>query len=326
MTLKNPLFLENLTYSATDMRGLIDDLFTPGVIGSGLAVTQHAGTANRSVDVALGVCYIAGTDLAGQKKYRFESTAVVNVPLAAAPSSGNSRISLIVAQVLDDDQNGGSQHIPEIVEVAGTPATTGSQVAPATPATALLLATVLVGPTVTTIVTANITDARIQATDAVIASNTLVGQAQYSGSQVYNSLNTFGFSAIDATNLTMSLTVPLNGKIKFKASCFATLVENNATGTAYIALAFALHGGAVLSPAERVISLATGVQASGAAVNISDRVTYEAVATGLTPGALQVDLCAFVVVTGSGVAEIISDNGSADTSFGPVLLEAYSTL
>lgn len=161
MTL-SAIFLENLSYSATQVRQIVDQVFNAGVLDQGLAVSQHAGTPARNVDVAVGSCVIAG-----QGKYLCKSDAIVTVALNAAPSTGNSRISLIVAQVLDADANGGSSNLFQIVEVAGTPATTGSQVAPATPATALVLAQVLVGPNVTVITNSNITDERIAATDAL---------------------------------------------------------------------------------------------------------------------------------------------------------------
>lgn len=163
MAIKMPLFLENLPdYSATDMRRLLTTLLpNPGCIGdSDLVVSQHAGGANMSVDVAAGSAVVAGTAAAEQGNYLFTSDAVVNVAIAAAPASGHSRIDLIVALIEDQDQDGGANNQGVIEAVTGASATTGSQVAPSPPASSLVLAPVLVGPLVTTIVTSNITDQR----------------------------------------------------------------------------------------------------------------------------------------------------------------------
>lgn len=162
MTIQSPLWLENLDYSATDMRRLITVLLpVAGVVDfADLSVSQHAGGVNRSVDVASGWAVIVGTDVAQQGHYLFRSDAVVNVPLAAAPGSGQSRIDLIVAQIRDQDADGGANNDGVIAAVTGTAASTGSQVAPSAPASSLVLAQVLVGPSVTTIVNGNITDER----------------------------------------------------------------------------------------------------------------------------------------------------------------------
>lgn len=158
MTIQKALWLENLTYSATDMRRLITSVFnTPGILHTGdLAVAQHAAGANMSVDVAAGSAIIAGSSVSGQGNYQFTSDGTVNVTIAAAPGTGNSRIDLIVAKIQDVDTDGGSTNAASIVAVTGTAASTGSQVAPSAPANSLILATVAVGPSVTTILTANI--------------------------------------------------------------------------------------------------------------------------------------------------------------------------
>lgn len=153
------LYLENLTYSATEMRQLTTLLRgNQGVVATGdLAVSPGIALA---VQIAAGEAIIAGTDAAGQGNYLFKSDAIVFVNLAAAPASGHSRIDLIVAQILDQDQNGGTSNLGEVVAVTGTSATTGSQVAPATPPTCIVLAQVLVGPLAGGITSGNITDER----------------------------------------------------------------------------------------------------------------------------------------------------------------------
>jgi hypothetical protein len=123
-------------------------------------VTQHAGTAGMSVDVAAGRATVLGSDTANQGTYIIWSDAVENPPIATAPGTGQSRIDLIVAQVRDDFVNAGGNNDFQIVSVTGTAAATGSQVAPAAPASSLVLAQVAVGPLVTSILNANITDVR----------------------------------------------------------------------------------------------------------------------------------------------------------------------
>lgn len=163
MALLSPLFEEGLTYTATQLRELIDSLYsTAGIISLGdLIVAQRAAGANMSVDVAAGAAIVIGTDAAFQGKYLCKSTAVTNVTIAAAPSTGNSRIDLIVAEVRDADQNGGTHNDWIIAAVTGTAATTGTQVAPSAPASSYVLAQIAVGPTVTTIVNANVSDLRV---------------------------------------------------------------------------------------------------------------------------------------------------------------------
>lgn len=160
------LWLQQVGYPAYVDRLLIDTVFqTQGVVNPGdLAVSQHAGGANMTVDVAAGVCAVAGTDVAGQQTYLNASDAVVNVAIAAAPGSGQSRIDLIVAHVQDVDATGTGTNGFTIVVVQGTAATTGSQVAPTIPASSLELASILVGPLVTSILTAAITNKRVYAT------------------------------------------------------------------------------------------------------------------------------------------------------------------
>lgn len=175
MTIKSPLWLENLEYSATDMRRLVTALFPlDGCIEDGdLKVTQH-GAGAMSVDVAVGSAVIAGTAVSGQGSYLFGSDATVTATISGAPGSGQSRIDAIVAQIQDQDADGGSDNDGIIAVVTGTAASTGSEVAPSLPASSIVLAHVLVGPSVTTILTANITDFRNFAHDK----DTSIGDAK----------------------------------------------------------------------------------------------------------------------------------------------------
>lgn len=136
-----------------------------GRIGSGdFAVSQH-GTPNMTVDVATGDLIIPYTSYI----YHGWNTAVQSVTIAASDAS-NPRISRVVAYIdlaVVASTNPNNPDAIKLKEVAGTPA--GSPVRPNDAAVQASvgsgnpftdLADVLVSATVTTIVTAKITDTR----------------------------------------------------------------------------------------------------------------------------------------------------------------------
>jgi hypothetical protein len=177
MALYPPLWMQEGTYPALLDRWFIQDALGPGPIllsGSGaFQVTQRAAGANMSVDVAPGRALVPGTDNANQGSYTVWSDAPVNVPLAAAPGAGQSRIDSIVVRVRDDFVIGGGNSDFVIIPVQGTAAATGSQVAPTLPTSCMEVGRVLVGPSVSSIVNANITDvrpyARVSTTQLVVS-------------------------------------------------------------------------------------------------------------------------------------------------------------
>lgn len=97
----------------------------------------------------------------GEVQNQITSASGTPITLTTAPGTGQSRIDIVALQVLDTAV-GDSSLAAQAIVVTGTAAATGSQVAPTLPATGAVipLAQVLVGPNVTTIVTANITDVR----------------------------------------------------------------------------------------------------------------------------------------------------------------------
>lgn len=163
MALETPLHMQAGSYSGLADRTLEDTIFaSAGVIASGdLKITQRAAGANMSVDAAIGVAVITGTDVSEQGKYLCRSTAVTNVPLATAPGAGNSRIDAIYARVRDSAAIGGS--FDDWIIAAVTGAAASSPTPPAIPASSFLLGDVLVGSSVSSIVNANITDKRVEA-------------------------------------------------------------------------------------------------------------------------------------------------------------------
>lgn len=150
-------------YSARQDRGMIGRLFTEGiedVQAGNLAVAQRAAGANMTVEVAAGAAYVAGDDVARQGTYRIVVTSTESVTVGAAPAS-NSRIDLVVLRVRDATAIGGTAHGASIEVIAGVAA--ASPAAPTVPNTAIPLAQVLVASGATSVVTANITDRRLQA-------------------------------------------------------------------------------------------------------------------------------------------------------------------
>lgn len=166
MAVRNaPSWLQAGSHSAEDDRltlasllgGSLNQPLVSGILApADLAVTQN-GTPNMSVNIASGSAWIVGTESSVQGVYNVTNDAAVNVAIATANGT-NPRIDLIVAQVLDDQYSGAS-HIGQIVAVTGTPAASPS--VPATPKNSIVLAQVRVNASVTSILTANITDARV---------------------------------------------------------------------------------------------------------------------------------------------------------------------
>ncbi len=146
-----------LPYTAQQHRGMIDALSPQsGIVRKNdLLVGPRAAGANFTVDVAAGQCAIKGTSVAGQGTYLCRSTAVENVPISAAPSSG-SRTDLIVARVFDRQVDGGTEYAWRPLSVTGT---VGGGL-PATPPSSIVLAQVAVAAGQTSITATHLTDRR----------------------------------------------------------------------------------------------------------------------------------------------------------------------
>jgi hypothetical protein len=171
VTLKRPLLMHAaggdpaIQYSALDVRALLGMLLrNSGVLqalapGTGaLQVTQRAAGANFSVDVNAGAAVVSGGDVAGQGMYAIESTAVENLVIPSPPVSG-TRIHRIIARVKDKLHNGTWTTYEWVLEVLQD---TGSGT-PATPASAISLATVSVAAGQASVLNSHITDTRANA-------------------------------------------------------------------------------------------------------------------------------------------------------------------
>jgi hypothetical protein len=157
-----PAYLESNTIQHNAMllrRALQGVLGAPGVAtftAADLKVSQ-SGTPGLSVDIARGGGFVKGTDQQDQGFYFVYNDA--NLTLSGfTPDSTNPRLAIVVFRVFDttDGQSGDTSSLSVIL---GTP--NAVPVAPATPASALLLATVRINAGVTSILNAQITDNRV---------------------------------------------------------------------------------------------------------------------------------------------------------------------
>lgn len=189
MTVRTPLFLQktgadaDVTYSATDWRlGLIAGLcqFT-GVVdpygSGGLQVTQRGAGANFSVDVAAGYAFVPGGDVSLQGNYVVVNDATVNVATPSAPGSG-TRVHRLVLQVRDKLNNGSWTTYDGQLQLLQD---TGSGT-PATPASAISLATISISAGQANVSSGNITDTRAWARWSLSTSGLLTVNTGYTAS------------------------------------------------------------------------------------------------------------------------------------------------
>ena len=156
-----PSWLQNGSHPAENDRLTTQALYaTTGIVGAtSLAVTQN-GTPNMSVNIAAGWAAILGTTQTNMGVYVAYNDASTNAAIATAPSV-NTRIDLICLTVSDAYYTGSTNTVAVNV-VTGTAA--ASPTVPATPANSIALAQIAVGTNVTSILTANITDLRVNTT------------------------------------------------------------------------------------------------------------------------------------------------------------------
>lgn len=159
MTLRTPpSWLQNGSHPAENdrltMQGIIATTGT--YTSASLGVTQ-SGTPGMSVVVASGWGAIIGNYTTNMGAYNFFNDANATLSVTTANPS-NPRIDKVVVTINDSYYTGVLDNVTFTV-LAGTPAV--SPVAPATPTNSLVLATIAVGAGVTSIVNANITDARV---------------------------------------------------------------------------------------------------------------------------------------------------------------------
>lgn len=156
-----PVWLQGGTYPARVDRQLVDALWTEGVIydsSTSLKVSQRGAGANNSCDVAVGRAIITGDNISYQGKYLAVSETIVNVVFSAAPVAG-TRIDLLYLQINDPTSGGGAGDNAVLDVVVGP----GGATVPATPSSAIPLATVLRTVGDVSITNSMITDVRTYA-------------------------------------------------------------------------------------------------------------------------------------------------------------------
>lgn len=152
-----PFVNQNASYTAQDLRRILDLLPAAGPLGDGDGrVTQRGAGANMSVDVAAGTFLIPDATAArGRRLCRSDATD--NVAIAAAPGAGTARIDLITASATDT-QFGDATDLWTVQAVLGTASATPA--VPATPGGAIALATVTVPAGAASITNFSINDVR----------------------------------------------------------------------------------------------------------------------------------------------------------------------
>lgn len=128
------------------------------LLGGGLKVVQRAEGANMTVDIQAGGAAIRGDDTSDQGTYQCTATTKENRSIPAAPGSGTRR-HRVVARVRDKLANAGLSDLDWVIEVLPDPGT-GT---PVQPDSAITLAYVNVAAAQVSVQTANIEDARSQA-------------------------------------------------------------------------------------------------------------------------------------------------------------------
>lgn len=103
MTVLVPLYLTKVGVTAALDRGLLADIFTPGVPDKNSLVVTSTGGA-RSVNVSSGSCFVPGNQAGGQGTYRVYNDSSLTLTHAAATTF--PRVDQIMARVYDSDYSG----------------------------------------------------------------------------------------------------------------------------------------------------------------------------------------------------------------------------
>ena len=159
MTLRNPAsWMQNGSHTAENDRLSTQGFLTStGILSSSsLAITQSL-SPGMSVLIAQGWGAIVGDYTTNMGAYQFYNDAAATATITSANVS-NPRIDKICITISDSYYIGALSQVA-INVIAGTPSAV--PVAPATPGNSILLATVLVGTAVSSILNANITDMRV---------------------------------------------------------------------------------------------------------------------------------------------------------------------
>ena len=115
------IWQQNETFSARQDRGIIEALFTEGVLDPGggeLAVSERSAGANMSVDVAAGRVVVDGDEQADQRAYLCILEDDLNVVVPSADGQ-QTRFDRVVVRVRDSAVSG-VDDTPAVEVVAAT--------------------------------------------------------------------------------------------------------------------------------------------------------------------------------------------------------------
>jgi hypothetical protein len=289
MALRNPpSWLQNGSHPAENDRLTSQAMYyTTGIVGlttlvNSLKVTQNS-PAGMSVLVDSGWAAIVGTTQANMGVYVSYNDASTTATITTANPS-NPRIDRVCLTVSDAYYTGSLNQVA-INVVAGTPA--ASPVAPATPANSISLATIAVGAGVTSILTANITDTRVETTTLLPAGDITAVTA---GTGLSGGGSSGAVTLTIDTSVTADLTTAQTLTNKTLTAPIINLALNAQTGTTYT---FALTDNGKLVTASNasaqtysIPTNATTAYPTGTQINIiqigAGQVTIQAASSGTT--------------------------------------------
>ena len=239
-----PSWLQNGSHPAENDRLTTKAIWqTTGIVNStDLQITQNGG-GNMSVNVSSGWAAIVGTTQANMGTYMAYNDASANLTITTA-SSSNPRIDLVVITINDAYYTGSLNNVSFQV-IAGTPA--ASPTVPATPANSLALGQIAVGTSVTSILTANITNYGIQATgpfgnvtttgtqtltNKTLLNDSLTGILENANIVAAASTGTINIDTITSTVWYYTTNASANFTLNFRGNSGTTLNTLLATGQA----------------------------------------------------------------------------------------------
>lgn len=252
MTVRAPAWLQNGSYTADNDRLLLQSLLggspnqalSPGVVGLADYKVTQTGTPSMNLGIASGSAWIVGSQSSTEGVYNVvndDSTATVTI---STPDATNPRIDLVVLQVRNQEYSG-TNNDAVLAVVTGTPA--ASPVAPSAPADSIILAQIAVAHSVSSIVTANITDKRPFFSPLNIArgtpaaglhlNTTISSPVQAVATQIVaNCVQDFAYGGFTTTPASGIMTAPVTGLYDVEAQWVSTAAASAGGAEAYCGL------------------------------------------------------------------------------------------
>jgi hypothetical protein len=248
-----PSWQQNASHPAENDRLTTQGLWrTTGILsGADLAVTAN-GTPNMSVNVASGWAAIVGTLQSNMGAYTAYNDASTNLIITTANGS-NPRIDLVCMTVSDSYYTGSLNQVAFQV-IAGTPA--ASPTAPTLPANSISLATVLVGTSVTSITSGNITDTRTLSSTSFVtttgvqalSNKTLISPEERTTVSATAATGTINYDASTQAVLYYTTNASANFTLNIRGSSSTTLNSILAVGDAITVVFLNTNGATAYYP------------------------------------------------------------------------------